>query len=105
MNISLRAEPNILQQDESSNEDENITILVKKLGKFLQKDKNFKFENKRKFHKKKDVSTSSQSITCFECGKEGHMKADCPTLARKSSHKGKKEFKLRGPILHGMTMT
>lgn len=93
-NISLKAESNVLQQDESSDEDENIT-LVKKLGKFLQKDKKFKFGNKRKFHKKNDVSTSSQSFTCFECGKEGHMKADCPTLARKSSHKGRKEFKPR----------
>lgn len=84
-NISFKAESNVVQQDDSSNKDENIIVLVKKFEKFLQKDKN-KNGNKRIFHKKNDDSTSKQNFTCFECGKEGLMKVDCPTLAKKNNH-------------------
>jgi len=52
------AESNTVQQDDSSNEEDNITVLVKKFEKFLQQDKKFKFGNKRIFHKKNDASTS-----------------------------------------------
>ena len=64
-NISLKAESNVVQQDDSTDEDEDITILLKKIGKFLRKDKEIKI-NKRKFHKNNDASTSKQNFTRFE---------------------------------------
>ena len=79
-------------QDGDLDEEENITLLVKKFGKFLQKDKTIRFGKGRKFFKKNEALKWNQNFTCFECGKQGHMKR-IPSLANKSSFKGKTNFK------------
>lgn len=43
--------------------------------------------------RKKEAYMLTQTYTCFECGKQGHMKADCPKLAKKSGHTGRKGTK------------
>lgn len=63
-----------------------LLFLLISLKNFFKKIKKKKNGNKRIFHKKNDHSTSKQNFTCFECGKEGLMKADCPTLAKKNNH-------------------
>ncbi|KAF1881713.1 hypothetical protein Lal_00032184 [Lupinus albus] len=45
-----------------------------------------------KFSKSNEASTSNHNFTCFECGKPGHMKMDCPNI-KKSSFNGKNEIK------------
>ena len=72
-------------------EEEELTLLVKKFGKFLKKNQNSKFGNKKRFFKEKEASKPNQNITCFECGKEGHIKAECPNLSKRNNFK--KEFK------------
>ncbi|XP_050909962.1 uncharacterized protein LOC127123830 [Lathyrus oleraceus] len=46
-----------------------------------------------KHERKMESSTSTQDITCYECGKQGHIKLDCSKLSKKGGFKGKKEFK------------
>ena len=66
---------------------------MRKFGKFLKKGKNKRqFQNKR-VTKKNETSTSSSTITCFECSKPGHIKVDCPLLQKKIEKKNKKEKK------------
>lgn len=79
--ISLRLESKEAMIYDSSYQDENIILLVKKFGKFLQNDKTIKFGKRRILFKKKEASTSNRNFTCFKCGMQGHMKADCPYLA------------------------
>lgn len=44
-------------QDDDSKEIENITLLVKKFGKFLKKDKTIIFGQRSKFAKRRETST------------------------------------------------
>src|ERR1044072_1408450 len=69
------------QDDDAPEEDENFMLLVKRLGKFFGKNDKSSFYAKRKKHfRKKEASTSTQDVTCYECGKQGHIKPDCPKL-------------------------
>ncbi|XP_050875648.1 uncharacterized protein LOC127079286 [Lathyrus oleraceus] len=43
--------------------------------------------------KKREAFTSTQEVTCYECGKQGHIKPDCLRLSKKGGFKGKKDFK------------
>jgi hypothetical protein len=51
-------------------EDENFMLLVKRLGKYFGTNKNSNFARKKKYFNKKEAFTSTQNITCYECGKQ-----------------------------------
>lgn len=48
---------------------------------------------KERFFRKNDASTSTQNVTCYECGKQGHIKMECPNFTKKSGFKSRKETK------------
>src|ERR1044072_8549059 len=92
--IALKVDSKENQDDDAPEEDENFMLLVKKLGKFFGKNDKSSFYAKRKKHfRKKEASTSTQDVTCYECGKQGHIKPDCPKLSKKGGFKGKKDLK------------
>ncbi|CAJ2638078.1 unnamed protein product [Trifolium pratense] len=79
------------KESQSENgEDDDVEIIVKKLKELLKRDKTKKFDQEKKCN---GESTSTQNITCYECGKQGHIKTDCPKRAKKSSSKRRKESK------------
>jgi len=79
------------QLEDRLQEEDNINILVEKFGKFLKKVKTIKFGQGKTLVKNKETSTSNQNFTCFESGKQGHIKVDCPSLQKKYGFNGKKD--------------
>jgi hypothetical protein len=59
---------------------------------FSKNDKPFNAKRNKHF-RKREASTSTQEVTCYKCGKQGHIKSDCPKLSKKGGFKGKKDFK------------
>ena len=91
--ISLKV--NSLKEDckENSSDDEdaeNLSLMVKKFGKLLKRSKDRKFSKPSK-----KIASKSNTFTCFECGKQGHIKSECPIYLRKqlAEKKGKKDKK------------
>ena len=91
--IALKVDSKEDKDDDALEEDENFMLLVKRLGKFFNKnDKSFNAKKNRHF-RKKEATTSTQDVTCYECGKQGHIKPECPKLSKKGGFKSKKDFK------------
>ncbi|XP_050877803.1 uncharacterized protein LOC127081601 [Lathyrus oleraceus] len=94
--IALKVDSKDVEKEDNPEEDENFLLLVKRLGKIFGKNDKPSFYAKRKKHfKKREASTSMQEVTCYECGKQGHIKLDCPQLPKKSGFKSKKENKYK----------
>jgi len=72
--------------NDGNSDSEALSLMVKKFSKFLKyknKTNNSYAGNKRQ--------TRSGTQTCYECGKTGHIKADCPVLKMKQKLDEKNE--------------
>ncbi|KAK2450268.1 rust resistance kinase Lr10 [Trifolium repens] len=92
--IALKVDSNENEEEDDPEEDENFMHLVKRLSEFFINNDNYSnLVKKKNFFDKNEASTSTQNVTCYECGKQGHINTDCPRLARKSSFKRRKGSK------------
>nr|KYP56813.1 hypothetical protein KK1_003061 [Cajanus cajan] len=83
--------------EETSSDDsetENFNLLVKKFRKFIRRKKNSPYKFNKKSNKKVEASTSS--FNSFECGKSGHMKAECLNLLKKQQEEKKSKKNGKG---------
>ena len=83
--IALKASKHKGKQESSDDSDEE------NLNKFLKRNHN-KDNNKDRYGNKKSNDFNSNNYTCFGCGKQGHIKVDCPKKGKekKPSYKEKK---------------
>jgi hypothetical protein len=92
--IALKVDSKENEEEDDPEEDENFMHLVKRLSEFFINNDNYSnLVKKKNFFDKNEASTSTQNVTCYECGKQGHIKTDCPRLAKKSSFKRRKGSK------------
>ncbi|KAK2450001.1 hypothetical protein QL285_009142 [Trifolium repens] len=92
--IALKVVSKKNEEEDDPEEDENFMHLVKRLCEFfINNDNKSNLVKKKNFFDKNETSTSTQNVTCYECGKQGHIKTDCPKLAKKSSFKRRKGSK------------
>src|SRR6266487_5366723 len=73
--------------DSSDEDDEDMALMVRNFKKFMRhqgKPKQF-----RNSQKKSDEGTSFNP-TCYNCGKKGHIKPDCPQYQKKHEKSDKR---------------
>jgi len=81
------------KEGEDSDDDENLSLMIKKFTKFM------KAKGKNQFKKnKKENQGSSSNFKCYGCGESGHVKADCPNSKKSEEKKGRKFFKKKAYI-------
>ena len=92
--IALKASSAI--QEDSDKEDsidldndEDISLFVKRFNKFLRVRGNQKRPN---FKSKRRTETSSSTLKCFECNQPGHLRVDCPIFKKKMEKSEKKNL-------------
>ena len=72
-------------------ESENLNLLTRKFQKFT-KMKN-RLKNQQSKRGKNKFDSSSTKFVCYGGGKQGHMKAECPSIATKDKAPEKKNNK------------
>jgi len=80
----------IESSEESSDEcsdTENLNLLTKRFQKFINMKGKMKNQRNKRYNKKFDPNLAK--FTCFGCGKQGHMKMDCPSLVNKEKTREK----------------
>ena len=90
--LALKAVKHKGKQESNDDSDEkNLSLLSRKFSKFLKRNR-IKDNNKDRYGNKKSNDFNSHNYTCFGCGEQGHIKADCPNKSKekKPSYKEKK---------------
>ncbi|BAT84348.1 hypothetical protein VIGAN_04169000 [Vigna angularis var. angularis] len=73
-------------EEDDSDDEENMSLMIKKFAKFM------KAKGKDKFHKdRKESQESPSNVKCFGCGERGHVKSECPK-SKKSEDKKERKF-------------
>jgi len=81
--------------EDSSEEDsdsEDISLLTKQFQKYIKLKRKEKNQQSKRYTRKPDLNPNK--LTCYGCGKQGHMKTDCPNLANKEKSIKKKNYKV-----------
>ena len=92
--IALKVDFKVVKKEDNPEEDENFMRFVKRLGKYFGAENNIgnsSYTRRKKFSKNKEreASTSNEDITCYECGKQGHIRPKCPKIAKNRDNKRK----------------
>jgi len=93
--ISLRVVGHKNREESSEDSDgETLNLLTRKFSKFLKKNSN-KNQSFIRYNNKKFNDFNANNYTCFGCGKQGHIKVDCPNNEGKERGQSKR-FEKKG---------
>ncbi|KAG6646230.1 hypothetical protein CIPAW_08G179300 [Carya illinoinensis] len=89
-NLEVTYEGTSDEDEENEDKDEKVTMITRKIQRFLKKNKTPPRKSFKKFSKKD--SGKNDTLICYKCNKSGHIKPDC-SLLKKYRNKGKKVMK------------
>jgi len=96
-NIALKASSKKSDETEEeaveSSDNENLNLLVKRFGKYLKRKGN-KGNQKRYIFKQNYLSNSSK-FSCYNYGKQGHIKIKCPNVNKENENVGDRKKEKR----------
>ena len=78
-------------ENESEDDDEDLTFIVDKIIKLLQFRKNDKDKSSRKSKSSRKGNNEKPLIQCYECKGFGHMRIECPNYFMKEKTKNSKD--------------
>ena len=78
-------------ENESEDDDEDLTFIVDKIIKLLQFRKNDKDKSSRKSKSSRKGNNEKPLIQCYECKGFGHMRIKCPNYLMKEKTKESKD--------------
>jgi len=84
-----------VQESSECSDNETLNLFTGKFGRFLKKNSWDKNLPSNRYNSKKVNEFNSTNYTCFRCGKQGHIKADCPKNESEEKRANKK-FEKRG---------
>jgi len=80
--IALKTATQKIDQDLSDCND-SLNHLTRKFNKFLKKNSRDKAQPSNGYNTKKIIEFNYANYTCFECGKQRHIKVECPNIVSK----------------------
>jgi len=93
--LALKSKAAKIENSEDNTEDdsetENLNLLTRRFHKFIKLKSRSKNQQSKRYNKKSD--SVSGKLTCFGCGKQGHIKVDCPNLSNKEKPTERKSYK------------
>ena len=92
--IALKASSSIQEESDKEdlidlNEDDDLSLFVKRFNKFLRIRGNQRRPN---FKPNRRTEDSSSTPKCFECNQPGHLRVDCPIFKKRMEKSEKKIF-------------
>ena len=92
--ITLKATNQKRQQDFSDSDEDTLSLLSRKFRKFLKKNKG---QSSKRYNSKKLNDFNLNKYTCYGCGEQCHIKAECPNNDSKNKvdFKGKRRGKTK----------
>jgi len=72
LKASSKKSDEIEEEAVESSDNENLNLLVKRFGKYLKRKGNK--ANKRRYNSKQNGLNNSSKFSCYNCGKQGHIK-------------------------------
>ena len=79
--LSLKGTQDEFSSEESTNEDDDLSFVIKRANKMMRK----KFNKMRSFQRPNGRKDETGSINCYECNKAGHIKKDYLNLKGKAT--------------------
>jgi len=82
------------EEEENLEHDETLSLLTRIFSRFLKRKNRDRTQQRKRYSKSND--SNSSSYTCFGCGKQGHIKIDCPNNQNKEKPASKKSERGKG---------
>ena len=95
LKASSKKSDDIEEEVVESSDTENLNLLVKRFGKYLKRKGNK--GNQRRYISKQNDSNNTFKFSCYNCGKQGHIKIGCLNVNKEKEKVGdrKKEKKVK----------
>ncbi|XP_019248482.1 PREDICTED: uncharacterized protein LOC109227743 [Nicotiana attenuata] len=85
------AEPENEDEEEGGEQDENIAMLSQVVTNMMRRNRNYRRGKSNLRKGRVSNETDQNNGRCYECGKFGHVQADCPELKKKLSRNMQKK--------------